>query len=61
MLLQKLYHCRIQNKMFKLLISYFSKRHVCVKRDEKVSFLRLLDHGVPQGSIFEPLPFLTLY
>ena len=44
--------------MFKLLTSYFSERYICVKIDGKVSFSRLLDHGVPQGSILGPLLFL---
>ena len=37
--------------MFKLLTSYLNERHICVKIGGKVSSLRLLDHGVPQGSI----------
>ena len=45
-------------KMFKLLTSYLSERHICVKMDGKVSSLHLLDHGVSQGSILEPLLFL---
>ena len=45
--------------MFKLLASYLSERHVCVKIDRKVSS-RLLNHGVPQGSILGPLLF-SLY
>ena len=44
--------------MFKLLTSYLSERHICVKIDGKVSSSRLLDHGVPQGSILIPLLFL---
>ena len=44
--------------MFKLLTSYLSERYICVKIDGKVSSSRLLDHGVPQGSILGPLLFL---
>ena len=44
--------------MFKLLTSYLSERYICVKMDEKVCSSRLLDHGVPQGSILGPLLFL---
>ena len=44
--------------MFKLLTSYLSERYICVKINEKVSSSRLLDHGVPQGSILGPLLFL---
>ena len=47
--------------MFKLLISYLSERHICVKVDKKVSSLRLLDHKVSQSSILGPLHFFTLY
>ena len=43
--------------MFKLLTSYLSERHICVKIDEKVSSSHILDHGVPQGSILGPLLF----
>ena len=43
--------------MFKLLTSYLSERHICVKIDGKVSSSRLLDHGVPQSSILGPLLF----
>ena len=44
--------------MFKLLTSYLSERYICVKIDGKVSSSRLLDHGVPQGSILGPLLFV---
>ena len=44
--------------MFKLLTSYLCERYICVKIDGKVSSSRLLDHGVPQGSILGPLLFL---
>ena len=44
--------------MFKLLTSYLSERYICVKKDGKVSSSRLLDHGVPKGSILGPLLFL---
>ena len=44
--------------MFKLLTSYLSERYICVKIDGKVSSSRLLDHGIPQGSILGPLLFL---
>ena len=57
-LLQKLYHYGFRGKMFKLLTSYLSERYICVKIDGKVSSSRLLDHGVPQGSILGPLLFL---
>ena len=57
-LLQKLYHYGFRGKMFKLLASYLSERYICVKIDGKVSSSRLLDHGVPQGSILGPLLFL---
>ena len=56
-ILQKLYHYGSRGKMFKLLTSYLSERHICVKIDGKVYSLRLLDHGVPQGSILGPLLF----
>ena len=36
-LLQKLYHYGFRGKMFKLLTSYLSERHICVKIDGKVS------------------------
>ena len=44
--------------MFKLLTSYLSERYICVKIDGKVSSSRLLNHGIPQGSILGPLLFL---
>ena len=47
--------------MFKLLTSYLCERYICIKIDGKVSSSRLLDHGVPQGSILGPLLFFTLY
>ena len=56
--LQKLYHNGFRSKLFKLLISYLSKRHICVKTDKSVSSSRLLDHGLPQGSILGPHLFL---
>ena len=44
--------------MFKLLTSYLSERHICVKMNGKVFSLRLLDYGVSQGAILGPLLFL---
>ena len=44
--------------MCKLLTSYLSDRHICVKINGKISSLRLLYHEEPQRSILLPLPFL---
>ena len=44
--------------MFKLLTSYLSERHICVKVDRKVSSSSLLYYGVPQASILGLFLFL---
>ena len=60
-LFQKFYHYGFRDKMFKLLTSYLSERHICVKIDGKVSSSRLLDHKVSEGAILGPFFFYTLY
>ena len=54
-LLKKLYHYGFRGKMFNLLSSYLSGRQICTKIDVKLSSLRPVKYGLPQGSVLGPL------
>ena len=46
--------------MFKLLTSYLSERHICVKINEKISSSCLLYYEVSRGLILESLLFYVI-
>ena len=53
-LLKKLEHYGIRGKALTWLASYLSNREQYVSIDGKLSSRRVLEHGVPQGSILAP-------
>ena len=57
-LLKKLYHYGFRGTIFRYLNSYRAVRQICKKIDGKISSPRLVEYGVPQGSILGPLFFL---
>ena len=56
--LKKLYHYGFRGKIYELLTSYLADRQIMTKINEKKSAPRIIDHGVPQGSVLGPLLFL---
>ena len=58
-LLQKLYHYGIRGTAYKLLESYLPFRNQFVSVQNHHSSLKLINIGVPQGSILGPLLFLV--
>ena len=57
-LLQKLYHCGIRGNGLQWLISYFSNGYQYPNCNNTSSDIKLINYGVPQGSILGPLLFL---
>ena len=57
-LLKKLYHYGFRGKIYELLTFYLADRQIMTKINEKKSAPRIIDHGVPQGSVLGPLLFL---
>ena len=57
-LLKKLYHYGFRGKIYELLTSYLADRQIMTKINDKKSAPRIIDHGVPQGSVLGPLLFL---
>ena len=57
-LLKKLYHYGFPGKIYELLTSYLADRQIMTKINDKKSAPRMIDHGVPQGSVLGPLLFL---
>ena len=57
MLLEKLHELNISKQALKLIYSYVSERKQFVHVDDKSSFVKLNNFGVPQGSILGPVLF----
>ena len=57
-LLKKLIHYGFRGKIYELLTSYLVDRQIMTKINDKKSAPRIIDHGVPQGSVLGPLLLL---
>ena len=57
-LLKKLKHCRVNEKLLTWLLNYLFQRTQYIEKRDDIKYLLEIDYGVLQGSILGPLLFL---